>query len=120
MVVPVVLESLSRRVLLGHHRHHHGPGSKRPACAGLLPGASWWPGVRPRTGPSSSSARWPRPREWLLVIIHSRFGRFFAHPIVAAINFAGSLVVFYYTPAFEYALSTHIGHILMTVHFTLA
>ncbi|PFG35001.1 putative copper resistance protein D [Sanguibacter antarcticus] len=60
------------------------------------------------------------PREWLLVIVHSHLGRFFAHPIVAAINFAGSLIVFYYTPAFEYALSTHTGHILMTVHFTLA
>jgi cytochrome c oxidase assembly factor CtaG/putative copper export protein len=60
------------------------------------------------------------PREWLLVIIHSRYGRFFAHPIVAAINFAGSMIVFYYTPAFEYALSTHIGHILMTVHFVMA
>lgn len=60
------------------------------------------------------------PREWLLVIIHSRYGRFFAHPIVAAMNFAGSMIVFYYTPAFEYALSTHLGHILMTVHFTMA
>lgn len=60
------------------------------------------------------------PREWLLVIIHSRYGRFFAHPIVAAVNFAGSMIVFYYTPAFEYALSTHIGHILMTVHFVMA
>lgn len=60
------------------------------------------------------------PREWLLVIIHSRFGRFFAHPTVAAVNFAASMIVFYYTPAFEYALSTHIGHIIMTVHFVLA
>lgn len=59
------------------------------------------------------------PREWILAIIHSRYGRFFSHPIVAAINFAGSMIVFYYTPAFEYALSTHIGHILMTVHFTM-
>ncbi len=60
------------------------------------------------------------PREWILAIIHSRYGRFFSHPIVAAINFAGSMIVFYYTPAFEYALSTHLGHILMTVHFTMA
>ncbi|WP_307844207.1 cytochrome c oxidase assembly protein [Sanguibacter suaedae] len=59
-------------------------------------------------------------REWLLAIVHSRYGRFFAHPLVAAVNFAGSMVVFYYTPAFEYALSTHVGHLLMTVHFTLA
>ena len=60
------------------------------------------------------------PREWILAIIGSRYGRFFSHPLVAAANFAGSMIVFYYTPAFEYALSTHIGHILMTVHFTMA
>jgi len=29
-------------------------------------------------------------------------------------------VVFYYTPLFELALTTHVGHILMVVHFTLA
>lgn len=60
------------------------------------------------------------PREWVLGIIHSRYGRFFSHPVVAAINFAGSMILFYYTPLFEYAMSTHIGHILMIVHFTLA
>ncbi|WP_435298780.1 cytochrome c oxidase assembly protein [Timonella sp. A28] len=59
------------------------------------------------------------PREWVLGIIHSRYGRFFSHPIVAAVNFAGSMILFYYTPFFEYAMSTHIGHILMIVHFTL-
>lgn len=60
------------------------------------------------------------PREWLLGIIHSRYGQFFSNPIVAAINFAGSMIIFYYTPAFELAMSTHLGHILMTVHFTMA
>lgn len=59
------------------------------------------------------------PREWLLSIIHSRWGMFFANPIVAAVNFAGSMVVFYHTPLFSLALSTHIGHILMIVHFSL-
>ncbi len=60
------------------------------------------------------------PREWLLTIVHSRWGTFFANPIVAAVNFAGSMVVFYYTPAFEYALRTEIGHAAMVVHFSLA
>jgi cytochrome c oxidase assembly factor CtaG/putative copper export protein len=60
------------------------------------------------------------PREWLLALVHSRLAAFFSHPVVAAVNFAGSLVVFYYTSLFEIALTTHVGHILMVVHFTLA
>ncbi|PFG40063.1 putative copper resistance protein D [Georgenia soli] len=60
------------------------------------------------------------PREWLLALVHSRVAGFFSNPVVAAVNFAGSLVVFYYTPLFELALTTHVGHILMVVHFTLA
>lgn len=60
------------------------------------------------------------PREWVLALVTSRVGQFFANPIVAAVNFAGSMIVFYYTPAFEYALTTYIGHLLMLAHFTLA
>ena len=59
-------------------------------------------------------------REYLLAIVHSRYGAFFAHPLVAAMNFAGSMLVFYYTDAFYYSLSTHLGHLLMNVHFLLA
>ncbi|WP_051196501.1 cytochrome c oxidase assembly protein [Jonesia quinghaiensis] len=59
------------------------------------------------------------PREWVLGIVHSRYGRFFSHPIVAAINFAGSMILFYYTPLFDLAITTHLGHILMVVHFSL-
>lgn len=60
------------------------------------------------------------PREWLLALVHSRWARFFANPVVAAVNFAGSMIVFYYTPLFSLSLSTHVGHVLMVVHFTLA
>ena len=60
------------------------------------------------------------PREWLLATVHSRWARFFAHPGTAAVNFAGSMIVFYYSPLFELALSTHVGHIVMVVHFTAA
>lgn len=60
------------------------------------------------------------PREWLLLLVHSRWGHFFSHPVIAAVNFAGSMIVFYYTPLFELALTTHLGHIAMVVHFSLA
>lgn len=57
------------------------------------------------------------PREWLLGAIESRAGRLLAHPLVAAGLFAGSLVVFYYSPLFGLALRTHVGHELMMIHF---
>ncbi|MBD5785820.1 bifunctional copper resistance protein CopD/cytochrome c oxidase assembly protein [Cellulosimicrobium terreum] len=60
------------------------------------------------------------PREWVLAVVTSRVGQFFANPVVAAVNFAGSMVVFYYTPAFELALTTYAGHLAMIAHFTLA
>ena len=69
-----------------------------------------------RLGPDTSRG----PREWLLVLVHSRWGRFVAHPVVAAANFAGSMVVFYYTDVFRWALTSEVGHYAMVVHFSLA
>ncbi|MCH8611610.1 cytochrome c oxidase assembly protein [Arsenicicoccus dermatophilus] len=59
-------------------------------------------------------------RELLLASLHSRWLGFMANPIVAAVNFFFSLIVFYYSPLFELALRTHTGHVLMVVHFILA
>src|SRR5690625_131689 len=59
-------------------------------------------------------------REWVLLLVNSRFGHLMAHPLVAAANFAGSMILFYYTPWFEIALRTHIGHVFMMAHFLLA
>ncbi|WP_432498872.1 cytochrome c oxidase assembly protein [Kineococcus gypseus] len=56
-------------------------------------------------------------REWLLAVVHSRYLALLGHPLVAAALFAGSLVVFYYSPLFELALRTHVGHELMMLHF---
>ncbi|THG31031.1 cytochrome c oxidase assembly protein [Naasia lichenicola] len=59
------------------------------------------------------------PREWLLYLLHSRVTRFATNPLVTAVAFAGSLVVFYYTPLFRWALSDPIGHQWMTAHFLI-
>ncbi len=59
-------------------------------------------------------------RELLLGLVHSRFLMVLGNPIVAAVIFFGSLVVFYFSPLFELALRTHTGHVLMTTHFLLA
>jgi putative copper resistance protein D len=59
------------------------------------------------------------PREWVLALVHSRWGQFLARPLVAAVLFAGGMIAFYYTPAFEFAVTNHLGHVWMVVHFTL-
>lgn len=57
------------------------------------------------------------PREWLLVLVESQVMRVLSNPVVAGVLFAGSLVVFYWSPLFGLALSTHVGHELMMIHF---
>ena len=56
-------------------------------------------------------------REWILIAVHSRVGTVLANPIVSAVLFAGSLVVFYYSPLFGWATTDHLGHEWMTAHF---
>jgi putative copper resistance protein D len=70
--------------------------------------------VHPRTDGSRG------PREWVHAVLDSRAVRVVAHPVVVAVLFTGSLVVFYFSPLFELALTTHVGHELMGVHFLLA
>ena len=60
------------------------------------------------------------PRELILALVHSRYLQVLANPVVAAVIFFFSLATFYFTPLFFYALTTHTGHILMTVHFLLS
>lgn len=60
------------------------------------------------------------PREWILVLTESRYLQVVSFAPVAAVLFAGSLVVFYYTGLFGLALTTHTGHVLMHLHFLLS
>lgn len=60
------------------------------------------------------------PREWLLGLVHSRWGRFVANPVVAAVVFIGTMVIFYFSPLLYLASTTHLGHIGMIVHFVLS
>ncbi len=59
-------------------------------------------------------------REWVLAALHSGYARTVSSPPLAGMFFAGSLVVFYFTPLFELAMYHHLGHVLMTVHFLLS
>lgn len=58
-------------------------------------------------------------REWILVLVHSRYLTVLGHPVVAAGIFAISLIVFYYSPLFVWALEEHLGHQWMIIHFVL-
>ncbi|WP_423924293.1 cytochrome c oxidase assembly protein [Frigoribacterium sp. 2-23] len=58
-------------------------------------------------------------REWIMILVHSRFANVISNPIVAAVMFAGSLFAFYYTSLFSWATTTHIGHYWMIVHFLI-
>ncbi|MGP9529102.1 cytochrome c oxidase assembly protein [Glutamicibacter sp. AOP5-A2-18] len=58
-------------------------------------------------------------REWILFLVHSRYSKVITHPIFAAVNFAGSIVIFYFTPILEPAMRYHAGHELMNLHFLL-
>ena len=58
-------------------------------------------------------------REWVLWAVHTKYAEFLSHPLVAAIMFASSLVVFYFTPLFGWATREHVGHEWMIVHFVI-
>jgi putative copper resistance protein D len=60
------------------------------------------------------------PREWIMLATHSRIAGILTNPIVAAVIFAGSLWVFYFSPLFGWATTDHIGHSWMIVHFLIA
>ena len=58
-------------------------------------------------------------REWVLWAVHTPYAWFISHPLIAGLNFALSLVMFYYTPLFRWATEEHLGHQWMLVHFLI-
>ena len=56
-------------------------------------------------------------REWILLVVHSRYFGILSNPVVAGVIFAGSLWVFYYSGVFRWATVDHVGHEWMIVHF---
>jgi putative copper resistance protein D len=58
-------------------------------------------------------------REWVLWAVHTPYAWLISHPLFAGLNFALSLVMFYYTPLFRWATEQHLGHQWMIVHFLI-
>lgn len=59
------------------------------------------------------------PRALLLDALHSRLGRFVAHPLFTVPLFIASLYGVYFTPLFDALMSNPIGHQLMLAHFVV-
>ena len=57
------------------------------------------------------------PREWILRLVHSTWGKVVTHPIFASVNFAASIVIFYFTDLLSVTLRYHVGHEFMMAHF---
>lgn len=59
------------------------------------------------------------PREWLLALTHSRATSVITHPLVVAVLFVGSTLLFYYSPLFGWSLADPLGHQWMIAHFLI-
>jgi putative copper resistance protein D len=68
-----------------------------------------------RTLPATGGKR--SPRHVLLLFLHSQFASVVASPVVTVLLFLFSLYALYFTPVFDWLMSTWWGHNLMLLHF---
>ena len=73
-----------------------------------------------RTLPQGRNADERGVRGSLLAALHSKLAVFFTNPLVALAFFDGSLFVLYFTRLFGSLMQSHVGHLLMNIHFLLA
>ena len=73
-----------------------------------------------RTLPQGRGGHERGVRGTLVALLHSRLFGSFANPIVALAIFDGSLFALYLTPLFGTLMASHVGHIVMNIHFILA
>ncbi|MET9953666.1 cytochrome c oxidase assembly protein [Streptomyces sp. NPDC006339] len=70
-----------------------------------------------RALPSTPKGEPDGPREMLMKLLHSRYVRVISHPAVASLLFIGSAFAVYFTSLFETLMSSHLGHMVMLLHF---
>lgn len=73
-----------------------------------------------RALPTAGRGNPPGPREWLLIGLHSRWSRFFTHPVVATLMFVAGFYGLYFGGIFDAAVSHHAAHLLMNLHFLMS
>jgi cytochrome c oxidase assembly factor CtaG/putative copper export protein len=74
-------------------------------------------GLALRALPAAGRGDPPGMREWLLAALHSRISRFLTNPVVATALFVAGFYGLYLGGLFDAAVGSHIGHVLMNVHF---
>lgn len=60
------------------------------------------------------------PREWLVWFLHSWVTRVLTNPFFVFFVYVISLYGLYFTPAFGWLMGSHVGHVVMQLHFILA
>jgi cytochrome c oxidase assembly factor CtaG/putative copper export protein len=73
-----------------------------------------------RTLPQGRTNQERGVRGTLIALLHSKPAAVFTNPVSALALFDGSLFVLYMTPLFGNLMQSHLGHLVMSVHFLLA
>lgn len=73
-----------------------------------------------RALPPAGKGNPPGPREWLQAGLHSRWSRFFTHPVVATVVFVAGFYGLYFGGIFDVAVNYHVAHVLMNLHFLIS
>ena len=73
-----------------------------------------------RTLPQGRTSQERGVRGTLIALLHSKPAAVFTNPVSALAFFDGSLFVLYMTPLFGNLMQSHLGHLVMSVHFLLA
>ncbi|MDT5254088.1 MAG: hypothetical protein QOH07_3042, partial [Mycobacterium sp.] len=77
-------------------------------------------GLALRALPAAGRGDPPGMREWLLAALHSRLSRFLTNPVVATALFVAGFYGLYLGGLFDAAVGSHIGHVVMNVHFLVS
>jgi cytochrome c oxidase assembly factor CtaG len=60
------------------------------------------------------------PREWLVWFLHSPITRLLTNPFYVFFVYVIGLYGLYFTPAFGWLMGSHVGHVVMQVHFIVS
>ncbi|MDT7770951.1 MAG: hypothetical protein QOI30_3970, partial [Mycobacterium sp.] len=77
-------------------------------------------GLALRALPAAGRGDPPAMREWLLAALHSKLSRFLTNPVVATALFVAGFYGLYLGGLFDAAVGSHIGHVVMNVHFLVS
>ena len=61
----------------------------------------------------------PGVREAIVGLTRTRVLRWLTHPLIIFALFIGSFFILYFTPLFDWMISSHVGHLVMSLHFLL-